>query len=121
MEFGSNALSREESWFTVLIEFNTWIKLMHAGISQVFKQVIKQFFLKSGFNFATNGVLLEFEDGDIRLWAVVGGILQDGWWGPQVRLPSQGGWCLQILRTVQEFIYRSVQRGRLGWDQYVAL
>ena len=78
MELGSNALSREKSWFTVLIEFSTWIKLMHAGISQVFKQVIKQFFQKNGFNFATSGILLEFEDVDIRLWAVLGGVLQDG-------------------------------------------
>ena len=78
MELGSNALSREDGWFTVLIEFSTWVNTMHASISQVFKQCIKQFFQPGGFNFATNGILLEFPDGDIRLWARLGGVLQDG-------------------------------------------
>ena len=78
MEFGSNALSREESWFTLMLEFSTWVNLMHAGLSQVFKQCIKQFFQPDGYNFATNGILLEFPDGDIRLWARLGGVLQDG-------------------------------------------
>ena len=44
MELGSNALSREEAWFTVLLEFSTWVNLMHAGLSQVFKQCVKHFF-----------------------------------------------------------------------------
>ena len=44
MELGSNALSRQESWFTLLLEFSTWVNLMHAGLSQVVKQCIKQFF-----------------------------------------------------------------------------
>ena len=54
MELGSNALSREDGWFTVLIEFSTWVNTMHASISQIFKQCIKQFFQPGGFNFATN-------------------------------------------------------------------
>jgi hypothetical protein len=78
MELGSNALSREESWFTLMLEFSTWVNLMHAGLSQVFKQCIKQFFQPDGYNFATNGILLQFPDGDIRLWARLGGVLQDG-------------------------------------------
>jgi hypothetical protein len=78
MEFGSNALAREEAWFTVLLEFSTWVNLMHAGLSQVFAQCIKQFFQPDGFNFATSGLLLEFPDGDVRLWARLGGVIQDG-------------------------------------------
>ena len=78
MELGSNALSREEAWFTVLLEFSTWVNLMHAGLSQVFKQCIKHFFQPHGFNYATSGILLEFPDGDVRLWARLSGVLQDG-------------------------------------------
>lgn len=78
MELGSNALSLEEAWFTILIEFSTWVNQMHANISQVFKQIIKQFFQPGGFDFATSGILLEFSDVDIRLWAKLGGVLQDG-------------------------------------------
>jgi len=77
-ELGSNALSREEFWFVLLIEFSNAVNEFHAGISQVFKQCIKRFFQRDGFNFATSGILLEFPDGDVRLWAVLGGILQDG-------------------------------------------
>jgi len=44
MELGSNVLSREDAWFTIMLEFSTWVNLMHAGLSQVFAQVIKQFF-----------------------------------------------------------------------------
>ena len=78
MELGATALSREDCWFTIMIEFSTWVNTMHAGLSQVFKQCIKQFFQPGGFNFATSGILLEFPDGDIRLWAKLGGVLQDG-------------------------------------------
>ena len=77
-ELGSHALCREDSWFVVLIEFSSVVNKLHAGISQLFKLVLKRFFQRDGHNFATSGVLLEFGDVDIRLWAVVGGILQDG-------------------------------------------
>ena len=78
-ELGSNALSREESWFIIVIEFSvSAVNNLHAGISQVIKEVIKRFFQSDGFNFKTAGALLEFGDCDIRLWAILGGILQDG-------------------------------------------
>ena len=78
MELGSEVLAREDAWFTVLLEFSSWINLLHAGLSQVFAQIIKQFFQPNGFNFATSGVLLEFPDGDVRIWARLRGVLQDG-------------------------------------------
>ena len=70
-EFGSNALSREESWFTIVIEFSVAVNNAHAGISQVFKQCVKRFFQPDGFNFATGGIFLEFPDGDVRLWEIL--------------------------------------------------
>ena len=78
MEFGSNGLAREDAWFVILVEFSSCVNKIHAGISQVIKQCIKKFFQPAGYNLATNGVLLEFPDGDVRLWARLGGILQDG-------------------------------------------
>ena len=62
----------------ICIEFSITVNELHAGISQVMKQCIKRFFQRDGFNFATSGILLDFPDGDVRLWAVLGGILQDG-------------------------------------------
>ena len=44
----------------------------------MFGQVIKVFFDKSGHNFKTAGILLKFPSCSIRLWATLGGILQDG-------------------------------------------
>ena len=67
MELGSAALAREDAWFTILLEFSTWVNLLHASLSQVFAQCIKQFFQPNGFNFATSGILLEFPDGDVRM------------------------------------------------------
>lgn len=79
MELGANALSREESWFPLLIEFSSTVNQLHAGLSQVFKECIKQFFQPGGLNMSTSGLLIEFPDGvDVRIWAVLGGILQDG-------------------------------------------
>ena len=62
----------------ICIEFSITVNEVHAGISQVMKQCIKRFFQRDGFNLATSGILLDFHDGDVRLWAVLGGILQDG-------------------------------------------
>ena len=78
MQLGSNALAREEAWFPLLIECSCIVNRVHAGISQVFKECIKAFFQPGGLNFTTNGLLLEFPDGDVRIWAKLGGILQDG-------------------------------------------
>jgi len=80
MELGCNALSREDAWFTVCIEFSAWVNGMHAGISQVFAKIIKRFFQPDGFNFAKNGILLDIDhdEVDVRIWAKLGGILQDG-------------------------------------------
>lgn len=78
MQLGANALSREEAWLPLLIEFSCIVSRVHSGISQVFKECIKAFFQPGGLNFSTNGLLLEFPDGDVRMWAKLGGILQDG-------------------------------------------
>jgi AraC-like DNA-binding protein len=78
MQLGANGLAREEAWLPLLIEFSCVVNRVHAGISQVFKECIKTFFQPGGLNFSTNGLLLEFPDGDVRIWAKLGGILQDG-------------------------------------------
>ena len=78
LEFGRNALSSEEGWFTILLEYSKYVSKAQGGLSQVFGQVIKVFFDKSGHNFKTAGILLKFPSCSIRLWATLGGILQDG-------------------------------------------
>ena len=78
LELGRNALSNEEGWFTILTEYSKYVNQAQGGLSQVFGQVIKVFFDKSGHNFKTAGILLKFPSCSIRLWATLGGILQDG-------------------------------------------
>ena len=74
LEFGVNALSREEGWFCVTTEYSVLVAALHAGLSQVVVVVPKLFFSED-VNLASTGMLLPCGD---RLWAQVGGILQDG-------------------------------------------
>ena len=78
LELGRNALSNEEGWFTILLEYSIYVSQAQGGLSQVFGQLIKVFFDESGHNFKTAGILLKFPSCSIRLWATLGGILQDG-------------------------------------------
>jgi hypothetical protein len=78
MEFGVNALSREEAWFTVATEYSVHVSKLSAGLSQVVAKILKCFF-SDGVNLAVTGALMEFADGTtVRIWAVLGGALQDG-------------------------------------------
>jgi hypothetical protein len=78
LELGASALSREESWFCTLSEYSTVINSIHAGLSQAFSAIIKLFFSSDGFNFETVGINLPFDTNDIRLFAKLGVIIQDG-------------------------------------------
>ena len=79
MELGFNALSREESWFTVAAPHSTVVNELSAGLSQVMAAVLTAFFPSDGMNFQTTGVLLDFgEHGSFRVWARVAGFLMDG-------------------------------------------
>ena len=78
MEFEANALSREEAWFTVATEYSVHVSKLSAGLSQVVAKLLKCFF-SDGVNLAVTGALMEFADGTtVRIWAVLGGALQDG-------------------------------------------
>merc|ERR1712110_1174874 len=60
MELGFNALSNEEGWFTILVEYSKVVNQASAGLSQVFGKLVHVFFDEAGHNFQTSGVLLEF-------------------------------------------------------------
>ena len=78
LEFGVSALSREEAWFTATTEYSVHVSGLSAGLSQVVGSIFKLFF-SDGINLAVTGVLLDFDDHtSVRLWAVLGGMLQDG-------------------------------------------
>ena len=51
MEFGVNALSREEAWFTVATEYSVHVSKLSAGLSQVVAKILKCFF-SDGVNLA---------------------------------------------------------------------
>ena len=79
LEFGVSALSREEAWFsTAITEYSVHVSGLSAGLSQVVGSIFKLFF-SGGINLAVTGVLLHFDGHTpVRLWAVLGGVLQDG-------------------------------------------
>ena len=78
LEFGVSALSREEAWFTAITEYSVHVSGLSAGLSQVVGSIFKLFF-SGGINLAVTGVLLHFNGHTpVRLWAVLGGVLQDG-------------------------------------------
>jgi hypothetical protein len=78
LELGVNALSREEAWFCIAAEYSTNVSAVSAGLSQVFGALVKLFFDKDGYNLGVTGILLDFGDESIRLFAKLGGVLQDG-------------------------------------------
>ena len=71
-------LSCEESWFCVMCEYSSTTNDLSAGVSQAFGAILKLFFEPGGFNFATGGMSAPLEPADIRVWAKLGGVLQDG-------------------------------------------
>ena len=73
-----NALSRDGAWFTATTEYSVHVSGLSAGLSQVVGSIFKLFF-SEGINLAVTGVLLHFDGHTpVRLWAVLGGVLQDG-------------------------------------------
>ena len=71
-------MSNEEGRFTILLEYSKYVSQAQGGLSQVLGQLLKVFFDESGHNFKTAGILLKFPSCSIRLWARVGGVVQDG-------------------------------------------
>ena len=78
LEMGTNALSREETWFTLFTVFETVIKKVQAGLSQLFTASIKAFFDTSGFDLSTAGITLPLPSGDVRFFCKLRVVLQDG-------------------------------------------
>ena len=78
LELGANALSREESWFTVMTELETVVAKVSAGLYQLFACIILLFFDSTGLNMRTAGVELPLPSGRIRLFCKLEIVLQDG-------------------------------------------
>ena len=79
LEFGIH-LSNDDAWVPMLAEPAVAIKLVSAGMSQVFAVLLKAFFGGySAFDISTGGLQLEGPHGDkVRIWAVLSMTLQDG-------------------------------------------
>jgi len=78
LEFGMHALCHEEAWFCSVTEHSTVLSTVSAGLSQAFAAILKTFFDPKGFNLQLSGINLPFDTGDIRLWAKLGIVVQDG-------------------------------------------
>ena len=77
-ELGATALSHEESWWCVLVEFSKVINDLSAMMSQMFAKILKLFFNPEGNHLTNTGVNLPVTEDGLRLFAVLGAFLQDG-------------------------------------------
>jgi len=75
LELGATALSHEESWWCVLVEFSTVINDLSAMMSQM---LAKLFFNPEGNHLTLTGVNLPVTEDGLRLFAALGAFLQDG-------------------------------------------
>ena len=78
LEFGANSLSHEESWFTIMTEFTSTVFTMPGGQSQAFNIAIKQFFPGNGFDIEKSGIRLTLQGQDVRIFAKITIVIQDG-------------------------------------------
>jgi hypothetical protein len=79
LEFGMQALCKEESWACVFAGRSSEIAKLSAGISQVYRAVIKQFFGADGHDAESAGLLLDASNGtQYRLYFKLAVFLQDG-------------------------------------------
>lgn len=78
LELGPAALSHEEYWFVMMTEFSSNVRECAGGMSQVFTSLIKLFFEPNGFNAAPSAGGIYLTSLGIRLFVVMGVVLQDG-------------------------------------------
>ena len=78
IEFGPAALSHEEFWFIMMAEFSFNVRACSGGMSQVFVKLCKLYFEPDGFNAAPSAGGVRLVSLDIRIFVVIGVILQDG-------------------------------------------
>jgi hypothetical protein len=78
LEFGANALCREETWFCITTALSTDIVEVSAGLSQVMGAIIKTFFDTGGFDLGQAGIRLPFAPDEIRFFAKLKIVVQDG-------------------------------------------
>ena len=78
LEFGANALSKEEAWFTIMVERSAIIRDIHAGMYQALKVIVLMFFDDKGFDCQVGGVNLPLGGNQVRWWCKLGLIVQDG-------------------------------------------
>ena len=90
LELGAHALSREESWFPIMTEYQTVVNDLDASLSQIFAEVLKAIFCgKTDVQRA--GINLPIGEGR-RLWYKLGVFLQDG-------EAHQTMWCARTGQT----------------------
>ena len=79
MEFGAAILSQEDAWFCYASIRSCRVNKAQAGIAQAFSALVKVMFAKLDTSFHRTGILLRRPNGtDLRLFARLGMILQDG-------------------------------------------
>ena len=78
LELGPLMLQKEQAWLTVLVMRSSLASTLSAGVSQLYKLLLRSIFLNPECNVQC-GLGLKFQDGEIRhLFLKMGGILQDG-------------------------------------------
>ncbi len=78
LELGPAALSHGEYWLVMMAESSSNIQECAGGMSQVFVVLIKLFFEPNGFNAAPSASGILLNSLGVRLFVVMGVVLQDG-------------------------------------------
>ena len=78
-QFGSEVLSQECAWLTLACCRSSFLTHCFAGIGQLMKAIIKNFFQNDMCDLQEGGILLKGPDGDhCRIWIQLGCLVQDG-------------------------------------------
>ena len=77
LEFGPLQLQKEQAWLTVMIQRTSIVNTLSAGVSQLYKILLRAIFLNPECQ-VSNGLGLKMQDSLKHIFLQFGGILQDG-------------------------------------------
>ena len=100
IEFGPAALSHEEFWFIMMAGFSFNVRACSGGMSQVFVKLCNLYFEPDGFNAAPSAGGVRLDSLDIRIFVVMGVILQDGCGYKSVRHSRDGSKMCMLCKNL---------------------
>ena len=78
LQFGPMALQQDLAWLPLAVVRSNAVTPTAAGVSQLYGAILEHMFTADDRNLHLGGIVLEHEGLQVRLWAKLGMILQDG-------------------------------------------